>query len=114
MSADQRHLPLRAAALPLTTLLFIVTGLALRAGPLASQAHLVWLVGLAATGLPLIWRTVRGMVAGRFAADLVAMLAIVTALLLDQPLPGLVVVLMQSGGVAIELSAAGRARVAGR
>ncbi len=95
MSADQRKLPLRAAALPLTTLLFIVTGLALRAGPLASEAHPVWLAGLAATGLPLVWRTVRGMVAGRFAADLVAMLAIVTALLLDQPLPGLVVVLMQ-------------------
>ena len=114
MSADQRHLPLRAAALPLTTLLFIVTGLALRAGPLASQAHLVWLVGLAATGLPLIWRTVRGMVAGRFAADLVAMLAIVTALLLDQPLPGLVVVLMQSGGEALELYAAGRASEAVR
>ena len=49
MSADQRHLPLRAAALPLTTLLFIVTGLALRAGPSASQAHKVWLAGLCLT-----------------------------------------------------------------
>ena len=114
MSADQRNLPLRAAALPLTTLLFIVTGLALRAGPLASQAHLVWLTGLCLTGFPVVWRTIRGMLTGRFAADLVAMLAIVTAVLLDQPLPGLVVVLMQTGGEALERYAAGRASEAVR
>ena len=103
MSADQRKLPIRAAALPLTTLLLIVTGLALRAGSFASQAH-PRLAGGACCDRPAadLARTVRGMVAGRFAADLVAMLAIVTALLLDQPLPGLVVVLMQSGGEALE------------
>jgi heavy metal translocating P-type ATPase len=114
VSADQRKLPLRAAALPLTTLLFIVTGLALRAGPLASQAHKVWLAGLCLTGLPVVWRTFRGIVAGRFAADVVAMLAVITAVVLDQPLPGLVVVLMQTGGEALERYAAGRASEAVR
>jgi cation transport ATPase len=114
VSADQRKLPLRAAALPLTTLLLIVTGLALRAGPFASQAHALWLAGLCVTGLPVVWRTVRGILTGRFAADLVAMLAIITAVLLDQPLPGLVVVLMQTGGEALERYAAGRASEAVR
>ena len=114
MTAAPRKLPLRAAALPFTTLLFIVTGLALRAGPFASQAHVVWLTGLCLTGLPVVWRTFRGIVAGRFAADVVAMLAVITAVVLDQPLPGLVVVLMQTGGEALERYAAGRASEAVR
>jgi heavy metal translocating P-type ATPase len=56
-----------------------------------------------------VWRTLRGVVAGRFAADLVAMLAIVAALLLREPLAGLIVVLMQTGGEALERYAEGRA-----
>jgi heavy metal translocating P-type ATPase len=52
--------------------------------------------------------------AGRFAADLVAMLAIAAALLLQQPLPGLIVVLMQTGGEALERYAEGRASAAVR
>jgi heavy metal translocating P-type ATPase len=52
--------------------------------------------------------------AGRFAADLVAMLAIVAALLLGEPLAGLIVVLMQTGGEALERYAQGRASLAVR
>ncbi len=62
----------------------------------------------------MVWHTLRGMAAGRFAADLVAMLAIVTALLLAQPLAGLIVVLMQTGGEALERYAEGRASEAVR
>jgi heavy metal translocating P-type ATPase len=54
------------------------------------------------------------MLARRFAADLVAMLAIITALLLQQPLAGLIVVLMQTGGEALERYAEGRASEAVR
>jgi heavy metal translocating P-type ATPase len=61
-----------------------------------------------------VWQTVRGVFAGRFAADLVAMLAIVTALLLGEPLAGLIVVLMQTGGEALERYAQGRASAAVR
>src|SRR6185503_3631588 len=56
----------------------------------------------------------RGVAAGRFAADLVAMLAIVTALLLREPLAGLIVVRMQTGGEALERYAQGRASAAVR
>jgi heavy metal translocating P-type ATPase len=95
--------------LPLAALLAILSGLALRAGPFAFWATPVWLVALVILGLPIIWRTVRGMFGGHFAADLVATLAIAWAVALVQPLPGLVVVLMQSGGEALEDYAAGRA-----
>lgn len=69
----------------------------------------MWSAGLAVTGAPVVWRTLRGVAAGRFAADLVAMLAILAALLLGEPLAGLIVVLMQTGGEALERYAEGRA-----
>ena len=69
----------------------------------------MWSTGLALTGAPVVWQTLKGVVAGRFAADLVAMLAIVTALILREPLAGLIVVLMQTGGEALERYAQGRA-----
>jgi cation transport ATPase len=61
-----------------------------------------------------VWATVRGAAAGRFAADLVASFAIVAALILGEPLAGLVVVLMQTGGEALERYAEGRASAAVR
>jgi heavy metal translocating P-type ATPase len=75
---------------------------------------IVWSAGLAITGAPVVWRTLRGVAAGRFAADLVAMLAILAALLLGEPLAGLIVVLMQTGGEALERFAEGRASEAVR
>lgn len=64
---------------------------------------------LVVTGAPLVWRTLVGMTRGDFAADVVASLAIVAAVALGQPIPGLVVVLMQRGGELLEKRAAGRA-----
>ena len=96
--------------IPVASILFIAAGLALQFGAgTARLAPTVMDVGLAVTGAPVLWRTVRGAMRGQFAADLVATLAIVTAFLLHQPLVGLVVVLMQTGGEAIERYAEGRA-----
>jgi heavy metal translocating P-type ATPase len=69
----------------------------------------IWFAGLAITGGPLIFDTARGALRGRFAADLVASFAVIAAFVLGQPLVGLVVVLMQSGGEALEKYAEGRA-----
>jgi len=69
----------------------------------------VWLGALLLTGAPVVWGTVRGMVRGQFAADIVASLAIVGAVVLQQPLAGLVVVIMQTGGEALDAWAVGRA-----
>ena len=107
-------MPRGAALLPAGALLSILIGLALRPTISPGAATVVWSAGLALPGLPVVWRTVRGVASGRFAADLVAMLAIVTALFLGQPLAGLIVVLMQTGGEALERYAEGRASEAVR
>ncbi len=72
-------------------------------------AHWIFLATLLTGGGPLVLQTARGMLRGRFAADIVAMLAIVTALLLGQYFAGAVIALMQSGGEALERYAMGRA-----
>lgn len=102
-------MPSRASAWPAVTILLIVAGLVLRFTSHHELAQPVWLGGLVVTGLPLAWRTLRQAFRGSFATDLVAALAVVTAILLRQPLAGLIVVLMQTGGEALEAYAAGRA-----
>jgi heavy metal translocating P-type ATPase len=103
-------LPFPISPLPLVTLGFLVAGLVtpvvLPADPWRDR---VWLLGLVVTGLPVAFRTLRGLLRGQFAADVVAMLAILGALLLQQPLAGLVVVLMQTGGEALDAYAVARA-----
>jgi len=99
----------RAIALPVITLVVIVAGAAAwLIGP-AGVAHIIWMAGLVLTGLPVAVWTFRDALRGKFATDLVAALAIVGALVLSQPLAGLVVVLMQTGGEALEAYAEGRA-----
>jgi len=72
-------------------------------------ADRVFLVTLVAGGLPLVARTVWGMAQGRFAADVVAMLAIMGAVVFREYFAGAVIVLMQSGGEALETYAMHRA-----
>ncbi len=100
---------LKAAAIPGAALAFIILGLVLGGAVPRTPGRIIWLVGLALTGLPVVATTLRGVLARRFAADLVATLAIIAALLIGEPLPGLIVVLMQSGGEALEAYARGRA-----
>jgi heavy metal translocating P-type ATPase len=65
-------------------------------------ADWVWLVTLVVGGAPLVWSTLKGMLRGRFASDVVAMLAILTAVVMGEYFAGVIVVLMQSGGEALE------------
>jgi heavy metal translocating P-type ATPase len=97
---------------PVLTLLFLVTGGVLALAGEMARANRFLFVGLVIVGVPLILRTARGAARGHFAADIVAALAIATAIVLRQPLPGLVVVLMQTGGEALERYAEGRASAA--
>lgn len=93
----------------------ILTLACLAAGALSTvlvgehAAHIIWLVGVVGLGAPLVLRTIRGAMHGRFATDVVASLSIVAAIALGQPLVGLVIVLMQTGGEALERYAEGRA-----
>ena len=78
----------------------------------ADLANVIWFTGLIVTGALPFWRTVRDMFKGQFAADVVAVLAIVSAAALYQPFAGLVVVIMLTGGAALERYAEGRAGAA--
>ncbi|MEO7192407.1 MAG: heavy metal translocating P-type ATPase [Vicinamibacterales bacterium] len=79
----------------------------LAASPRASSIPL--LVTLVAGGLPLVVTLVRQLVARQFGSDLLAGLAIVTSALLGEYLIAAVVVLMLSGGQALETYATRRA-----
>jgi cation transport ATPase len=72
-------------------------------------ARLILLLTLLAGGLPLVVGTVRGLLRGDFAADIVASLAIIGALVTDEYLAGCVIVLMETGGEALEVHATHRA-----
>lgn len=96
--------------IPVATLFAITAGALVALAPGGAQLrHAVWTVGLVLCGAPVVWKTLRGLIRGRFAADVVAALAVVTAFVLGEPFVGLVIVLMQSGGEALERLAEGRA-----
>ena len=101
---------LRKYPVPVATLAAIAAGfVAGLPGNGDRWRSVTWTAGLVVCGAPLVFRTVVGMLHGRFAADVVATLAILTSLALGQPVVGLVIVLMQSGGEALEGLAEGRA-----
>ncbi|MEP6509621.1 MAG: heavy metal translocating P-type ATPase, partial [Gemmatimonadales bacterium] len=100
----------RKYPVPLGALFFIVAGGIASFLPAGSYWRpVIWMTGLIITATPMVWGTARGMLHGRFAADVVATLAVVAAILLRQPIVGLVIVLMQTGGEALERLAEGKA-----
>jgi heavy metal translocating P-type ATPase len=100
-----RHYPI-----PLFALAGLVAGSILQFGLRSIvTASWVWLGTLVLGGGPIVLKTIRGMLRGQFAADIVAMLAIVAAVLMDQAFAGVIIVLMQSGGEAVEDYGLGRA-----
>ncbi|RLS51839.1 MAG: heavy metal translocating P-type ATPase [Planctomycetota bacterium] len=60
-------------------------------------------------GLPLVWELLDGALHGEFGSDLLAGISIVTSLLVGEPLAGVIVVLMLSGGQVLESYAIRRA-----
>jgi heavy metal translocating P-type ATPase len=72
------------------------------------------LAALIIAGAPLVLRTLRDAMRGHFATDVVASLSIIGAVALRQPIAGLVIVLMQLGGEALERYAERRASAAVR
>src|ERR1700686_5358346 len=74
----------------------------------------LWTIALIGAGFPVVWGTLRAALHGDYATDLVASLSIVTAAIIGQPLPGLVIVLMQTGGAWLERISERRASAAVR
>ncbi|MDV3293840.1 MAG: HAD-IC family P-type ATPase, partial [Nitrososphaerales archaeon] len=94
---------LRGYPVPVFALVGLVAGglVALVLGR-AEWARWIWYGTLVIGGTPVVYHTLRGMLRGKFAADVVAMLAIVTAVLTDEAFAGVIIVLMQTGGEAID------------
>ncbi|HEX6599861.1 MAG TPA: heavy metal translocating P-type ATPase [Gemmatimonadaceae bacterium] len=104
----------RAWVLPGVALAWLVVGSVAWLQGSSALADRIWFVGLVVLGAPVVLGTVRQALRGQFATDLVATLAIVTAIVLVHPLAGLVVLLMQTGGEALDKFAEGRASAAVR
>lgn len=95
--------------LPAFALAILAAGLVVRLSGQATLASHLWMTGLVIGGIPILWQSARAVARGQLASDLVASLAILGAIWFDQPLAGLIIVLMQSGGEALEHYAEGRA-----
>ena len=104
----------RAAVWPAVALGLIAAGWIAQLLSGRDVARAIWTVGLAVAAIPIAWETIRNARGGRFATDIVATLAIVGALVLGQPIAGLLVVLMLRGGEALERYAEGKASAAVR
>lgn len=101
----------RASAIAALTIAGILTHFALRWGSdLPSTAnHVPLYVVLAVGGVPLVLALTAKLFRREFGSDLLAGISIVSAVLLQQYLAGTFVVLMLSGGQALEAFALGRA-----
>ncbi len=95
--------------LPAVVLLVLIIAAVLWFSGMRQLAHDISYIALLITSIPLLTQTAREALRANFATDAVAALAIITAILLDHPIPGLVIVLMQSGGEALEEMAQRRA-----
>jgi heavy metal translocating P-type ATPase len=104
----------RASIIAALTLALLVAGGIAHVVAGVDVARRIGGVGLWFVGAPLVWTTLRNAARGHFATDIVATLSIIGAVALNQPLAGLVIVLMQSGGEGLERFAEGRASAAVR
>lgn len=101
----------RPSAIAILATAGILTHLTLRWGfdaPVIAQASPLYVV-LLAGGIPLVWDLTVKLFRREFGSDLLAGISIVCAALLEEYLAGAFVVLMLSGGEALEAFAIGRA-----
>jgi heavy metal translocating P-type ATPase len=96
--------------LPFGTLLLLVTSLLCWLLKRSDLTNTMLLVTVVFGGIPLLWRTLRQFLRAEFGVDLIALLAIAGSLWLREYLAGAFIVLMLSGGEALEAYALRRAR----
>ena len=94
----------RHTGIALFTLLCLAAYLVLRAALAVPEPAARWVlwIALAVGGTPLVLELAIRLVHGEFGSDLLAGISIVTAVLLEEYLAGTLVVLMLSGGAALE------------
>jgi heavy metal translocating P-type ATPase len=87
---------------PVLAIIGLVIGGILQITHEEQVGKIAWFVTLIGGGIPVVWQTIREMLHKHFVSDIVAMLAIIVSILLNDAFPGVIIVLMQSGGKALE------------
>lgn len=100
-----KHYPL-----PLVVLALLLVSLGLWLAGRGDLAEWTLLAIIVIGAVPLVWETLVQLVHREFGVDLIAILAITGAVLLQEYLAGAIIVLMLSGGTALEAFALRRAR----
>lgn len=72
--------------------------------------HRIWFITLILGSLPLLYKTIKTILKGKFGVDLIAIVAIIASFWAGQYLAGVVILLMLSGGEALEAFAQARAK----
>jgi cation transport ATPase len=88
--------------IPLGALVLLLVSLVLWLAGYANLANWTLLVIVLMGGIPLLWDTVKHIIHKEFSVDFIAILAITGSLLLQEYLAGAFIVLMLSGGEALE------------
>jgi heavy metal translocating P-type ATPase len=100
---SKMHTLVRTYPVPFVAIVGLVAGgLVASAAGRPGLGGLIWYATLVVGGAPVVYHTLRGIMKGKFAADIVAMLAILTAILTNEAFAGVIIVLMQSGGEALD------------
>ena len=101
---------LRNYPIPLAALVLLLVSLVLWLVGRAEFASWTLLAIVVMGGIPLLWDTLKHIIHREFSVDFIAILAITGSLLLQEYLAGAFIVLMLSGGEALEAFALRRAR----
>jgi cation transport ATPase len=101
---------LRNYPIPLGALTLLLVSLVLWLVGRAELANWTLMVIVLMGGIPLLWDTLKHIIHREFSVDFIAILAITGSLLLNEYLAGAFIVLMLSGGEALEAFALRRAR----
>ena len=88
--------------IPIITLCGLIIGGALHVLYNSQIGQLAWFITLLVGGGPVVYQTFREILHKHFASDIVAMMAIIASIILNDAFPGVIIVLMQSGGKALE------------
>ncbi len=100
----------RSRLLAVVSLAGIIAGGILALSGNTSGADLAWAATIVVMLVPLTWEVARALLRGDIGVDVIALLAMASALAAGEQLAGAIVALMLSGGNALEDYAAGRAR----
>ncbi len=100
----------RSRLLAIASLIGILTGGILALSGNGGAADVAWAATIVVMLVPLTWDVARALLRGDVGVDVIALLAMASALAAGEQLAGAIVALMLSGGNALEDYAAGRAR----